>query len=397
MLRTDGRRQQQQQQQPQTPQHSHQPALSSSHTLRGGSASQSLAALARPLSEAPLAQVAAATLPDWSSAPALGGSDRDPCAEEHREGSPDQPPGSERLLAQASQLRNDPEILRARENTLGARETDLQSREANLRVREQAAKQAEALSEARLREARESLVAAEEALRREQAELAAREKELAGRERRLAERESDVHSDLRAREQQLLERERRLSEREEQWRSHEEETRRQQSEERKEFTDRQAELTNRWRDLSDRQEQWRSQQLKDREELEALHSRLDQSEARFKEEESRASAQFKDEEERLREVRRQLDDRDLRWAEARKEQQVLKQHVSLMKPRISPRTSQDKQDLQRQLEEQNLRMHDIKRKAEEGQPPSIVSGFAGGPQDVGAVAQEGQEQLLSQP
>jgi len=185
-------------------------------------------------------------------------------------------------------------------------------------------------------------------------ELANRERDLATREQRLAEREADVHVSLRAREQQLAAREQKLSEREETWRS-------QQVAERQELSERQAELADRWRELSDRQEQWRTQQMAEREELEARSVELDQAAAQIREDELRSSARIKEQEDRLRELQRQLNERDMRWAEACKDAHIVKQH--LPKRRFSPRGGKENHELQRQLEEQQLRMHEIKRKA----------------------------------
>lgn len=337
---------------------------------------------ARPPSTSPHpTQDLEVSLPDWSAAPSPSQSSRRDLAAEEASLliSPDQPPGSDRLqLLGESMLRMDGELCRARESCLGTREAEmsskeldlkarereaatseeeLRSRELDLRVREQEAREACAVAEAREREAREVLAtvevreyeareaiavaetreretaeslaslevrareakeraaAGEDALRLQRLELATREKELAGRERRLAEREADLHSDLSAREQKLLEWERRLVERE------------------------------------------------------ARSAEVDQAEVKLREDETRVAAKQREEEERLRESRRQLDEQYLRWAEAVKDAQVLKQHMP--KPRFSPRNGKENQELVRQMEEQQNRIHAIKRGAGSwGQTPT---------------------------
>ncbi|CAE7402826.1 unnamed protein product [Symbiodinium natans] len=70
-------------------------------------------------------------------------------------------------------------------------------------------------------------------------------------------------------------------------------------------------------------------------------------------------AKLRAEEERCRELKRCLDERDARWHEAAKDASVvLKPHL---KPRLSPR-GKENVELQRQLEEQRGLMHKIKRK-----------------------------------
>lgn len=174
--------------------------------------------------------------------------------------------------------------------------------------------------------------AAEEARRRQQAELALRERDLALREQRLAEREAEVA----AREQRLGVRE--------------------------------ADLADRWKELTDRQEQWRQQHAAEAEELQLSRTDAEQMASRLR-----------DEEERLRELRRQLDERDLRWAEATKDAHVLKHHLHVHKPRLSPRGGKENMELMRQLEEQRGLLHEIKRKqgswgSEGGGSPPGASG-----------------------
>jgi len=69
---------------------------------------------------------------------------------------------------------------------------------------------------------------------------------------------------------------------------------------------------------------------------------------------------LKAEEDRCRELKRSLDERDARWHEAAKDASVvLKPHL---KPRLSPRGGKENVELQKQLEEQRGLMHKIKRK-----------------------------------
>jgi len=222
----------------------------------------------------------------------------------------------------------------------------------------------------------------EEEKRKEQAEqaareLAARERNLAEREQRLADREADAYTGLRAREQQLLERERQLSERERQSSEREERWRDQERKESQEIAERQAELANRWKECSDRQEQWRTQQLAENEEMKARAEGVAEFDRRLRAEEADAARRTKEQEERLSDLRQQLQERDLRWAEACKDVHVLKQH--LPKTRFSPRGNKENQELLRQLEEQQGRMHEIKRK-----PTSWGQG--GSPSESGMLA-----------
>jgi len=192
--------------------------------------------------------------------------------------------------------------------------------------------------------------AGEEELRRGRLELSARERQLAGREqqlaareRELASREAEVHAEFRCREQHAAGQEQRFVEREEQ-------------------------LLVRSQRLADREEllMGREQRLAEREadfakQWQELRASRDEVESRVAEAEATA-ARLRLEEERVREYRKQLDERGQRWDEACKEAHVIRQCNP--RPRLSPRLGKENQELQRQLEEQQGRIHDIKRRPE---------------------------------
>jgi len=189
-----------------------------------------------------------------------------------------------------------------------------------------------------------------------------RERQVAGREQRLAEREAEMHDDRRTAEQALYARERAALERDAQLARREEEWRAQHLAERQELLDRQADLAGGWKELSQRQEEWRAQQIAEKDDLEATALELERASASFREEEAHIEKRLREEEERLREVRRVLDERDLRWAEACKDATVARAHVP--RARLTPRSAppgKENQELQRQLEEQAHRMQQIKR------------------------------------
>ncbi|CAE7688149.1 unnamed protein product [Symbiodinium necroappetens] len=171
--------------------------------------------------------------------------------------------------------------------------------------------------ELRTREAR--CVELQERLEGRERNVTARESDLVAREKRVADREADLAK--------MFDR---LTEREEQ--------------QRKESQSRLAELSSK--------EEGLKLQLQDARNRNAdLHCRqadLDQREAKLRAEE-----------ERCRDLKRGLDERDARWHEAAKDASlVLKPHL---KPRMSPR-GKENVELQRQLEEQRGLMHKIKRK-----------------------------------
>mmetsp|Transcript_129469 Transcript_129469/g.182539 ORF Transcript_129469/g.182539 Transcript_129469/m.182539 type:complete len:474 (+) Transcript_129469:81-1502(+) len=171
--------------------------------------------------------------------------------------------------------------------------------------------------ELRMREAR--CMELQERLEGRERNVTARESDLVSREKRVADREADLAK--------MFDR---LTEREEQHR--------------KESQSRLAELSSK--------EEGLKQQLQDARNHNAdLHCRqadLDQREAKLRAEE-----------ERCRDLKRGLDERDARWHEAAKDASlVLKPHL---KQRMSPR-GKENVELQRQLEEQRGLMHKIKRK-----------------------------------
>lgn len=190
---------------------------------------------------------------------------------------------------------------------------------------------------------------AEEGRRRGQAELAGRQRELVSREQQLAvreqelaSREADVQVGFRGREQHIVSRERRFLEREEQLVGHEQRL----ADREEQLLGREKRLADREADLAERWEQFTSR----RQEVESRSAELEQKSARLEEEE-----------EKLKEWWRQLEERELRWSEACKEAQVTKHYHP--RQRLSPRRGKENQELQRQLEEQQSRMHEIKRKS----------------------------------
>mmetsp|Transcript_39645 Transcript_39645/g.122362 ORF Transcript_39645/g.122362 Transcript_39645/m.122362 type:complete len:384 (-) Transcript_39645:20-1171(-) len=228
------------------------------------------------------------------------------------------------------------------------RELDTLKLEAEAVLTAQHSEAKEQLARAREREAEAR--AAEEELRRARGELAARERDLAERERQLAARERElagreggVHAQLLSREQQVTGQEQRSAERETQIASRE-----------RRLVDREEQLLDRERRLAEREADlaahW-EQLVARREELEAQAAEVEQ-----------AVARLQSEEEHLRDWRRQLEEREQRWDEACREAQALK-HLN-PKPRISPRLGKENQDLQRQLEQQQGRIQDIKRRPE---------------------------------
>lgn len=156
---------------------------------------------------------------------------------------------------------------------------------------------------------------------------------------------------LRAREQRVCEREQDLVTRE------------------KRVADREADLAKMFDRLTEREEQHRQEcqvRTKDlalqKEELQAesleLKNRCADLDCRNADLDQR-EVKLKTEEDRCKELKRNLDERDARWHEAAKDATViLKPHL---KPRLSPR-GKENLELQRQLEEQRGLMHKIKRK-----------------------------------
>jgi len=176
-----------------------------------------------------------------------------------------------------------------------------------------------------------------------QRELVSREQQLAAREQELASREAEMQAGLRDREQHVLSRERRCADREEQLA--EQERRLADREDQvlgreKRLADREADLAERWERFATRREEIDSQSS----ELERLGERL------------------REEEDKLKEWRRQLEERELRWSDACNEAQLIKHYHPKPKRRLSPRSGKEN-ELQRQLEEQQSRMHEIKRKS----------------------------------
>lgn len=237
--------------------------------------------------------------------------------------------------------------------TVAARDAEIKEQlareRAALQAREWEAEVRAAEGAARRREAEAR--SAEDDQRQMQAELMVRERDLANREQRLGEREASIHAGFQKREQQLFDREQNLLSREQR------------------VAEREADVTDRWREFTERQEKWRLQRIAESEEFECRSADLDQTAAKLKEELDCRNAQLdqksfnlKGEEDRLKERWRQLDEREMRWGEACKEANVFK-HVHPMH-RFSPRAGKENQELQKQLEEQQCRMQEIKRKPE---------------------------------
>jgi len=167
-------------------------------------------------------------------------------------------------------------------------------------------------------------------------ELSARERELALREK-LAEREAEVGR-----------REARLSDREDQHR--------------REFAAERGEIVERLRELSEREEKQRRENAAERAEMTERWREITERQNVIRtecEEQREYTCCLKEEEERLKELKRQLDERDHRWHEATKEAHVLRLHHA--KPRLSPRNGKENVELQRQLEAQRGLVHEIKR------------------------------------
>ena len=163
------------------------------------------------------------------------------------------------------------------------------------------------------------LLILQEKLRVREHKVAEREADLVAREKRVADREADLAK--------MFDR---LTEREEHHRQ-----------------DSQV----RANDLASQKDELQAEalQLKNRcADLDCRSADLDQREVKLKAEEDRC-----------KELKRNLDERDARWHEAAKDATViLKPHL---KPRLSPR-GKENMELQRQLEEQRGLMHKIKRK-----------------------------------
>lgn len=222
-----------------------------------------------------------------------------------------------------------------------ARQRELVSREQQLAAREQ---------ELGIRE-----VELQAGLRERQRELVSREQQLAAREQELASREVELQAGLRDREQRILGRERRCADREEQLADQE-----------RRLVDRETQVLGREKRLADREadlaERWERFATR-REEFEILNSELEQ-----------LGSRLRGEEEKMKEWRRQLDERELRWSEACNENHLIKHYHP--KRRLSPRSGKENQELQRQLEEQQSRMHEIKRQSGSWSPDP---GYKGGP------------------
>jgi len=159
----------------------------------------------------------------------------------------------------------------------------------------------------------------QEKLRAREHKVAEREADLVAREKRVADREADLAK--------MFDR---LTEREEHHRQ---------------------DCQVRANDLASHKDELQAEalQLKNRcADLDCRSADLDQREVKLKAEEDRC-----------KELKRNLDERDARWHEAAKDATViLKPHL---KPRLSPR-GKENMELQRQLEEQRGLMHKIKRK-----------------------------------
>jgi len=175
------------------------------------------------------------------------------------------------------------------------------------------------------RAVRESeLLDLQEKLRLRERSVVDREADLVAREKRVADREADLAK--------MFDR---LTEREAQYRK---------------------ESQARSGDLTAKEEELRAQ-VRD---LKQRHADLDHWEAKLKQDE-----------ERCRDLKRGLDERDARWQEASKDATViLKPHL---KPRLSPR-GKENVELQRQLEEQRGLMHKIKRKQDSWAPEGEEDG-----------------------
>jgi len=191
-----------------------------------------------------------------------------------------------------------------------------------------------------------------------QREIVSREQQLAAREQELASRETGLQAGLRDREQHVLSRERRCADREVQL-----------AEQERRLADREAQVLGREKRLADREadlaERWEKFATR-REEVESLNSELEQFGARLR-----------GEEEKMKEWRRQLEERELRWSEACNEAHLIKHYHP--KRRLSPRSGKENQELQRQLEEQQSRMHEIKRQSGSWSPDSGNKGGSGLP------------------
>lgn len=241
---------------------------------------------------------------------------------------------------------SDPLVREARQNR---KQEESEARrahlEVNLRAREEAFQ-----ADCRVKE--EEI---EERRRRQEQELATREKELAGREKLVASREQELAAREKAmlnsnleREQQILSQKQQLEQREAQLFSLQQRLQEQQEQlavQQSRLAARESELVDRWDQLSNK-----------REELEGRAADLEQR-----------LSQLRDEEDKARDQRRQMEEREMRWGEATKEAQLLKHYQG--RPRFSPRIGKENHELMRQLEEQQCRMHAIKRDSGSIAPP----------------------------
>eukprot|EP00929_Paragymnodinium_shiwhaense_P044960 TRINITY_DN23031_c0_g1_i1.p1 TRINITY_DN23031_c0_g1~~TRINITY_DN23031_c0_g1_i1.p1 ORF type:complete len:644 (-),score=142.81 TRINITY_DN23031_c0_g1_i1:137-2068(-) len=283
---------------------------------------------------------------------------------------------AEETDAYMSRLNNREQCLTQREDSLRQQEEPLRQREAAVQQREDALQTAEQdlqrkqvslqAAEKDLQGKHASLRQSEDELRLREGHVEKREKEAAQRDSALSSREksceelSDAVEAQRKRELEMSLREQRLNDRESRLAEREER-----------FADREAGALREHREWAEQERAKQETWLHDRE------SRLGDWEAELRCRER----DLRSDEEKLRNERKQLDERERRQREAANEAHVIKKHVLGLRnsraERVSPRTScgletsllsefsavasKENMDLRRQLEEQQDRMHEIKR------------------------------------